>query len=221
MCRCATARRSPLCSRSTERWATWCAPPRSRCLARSASPGGANGWKNSTRAMRAGRAAARAVARQLLPRGVSGATSPRSSRLAAAVRSVPVERRDERGDLVSRQFAVRARRPAARVSTMREFSRAGGLWALADAARHCSDAARARMLLDQARTFARGLGGERLPTRASAAVGAGRARDPRLPARRAVRAGGNAGPSRGDAPPSLHRAAADRAVDRIGAQSGR
>ena len=38
---------------------------------------------------------------------------------------------------------------------------AGGLWALVDAARHCSDPASREMLLRQARTFARGLGGAR------------------------------------------------------------
>jgi phytoene synthase len=41
---------------------------------------------------------------------------------------------------------------------------AGGLWALADAARHCSDPQSRAMLLDQARTFARGLGGARFAT---------------------------------------------------------
>ncbi len=41
---------------------------------------------------------------------------------------------------------------------------AGGLWALADAARHCSDADSRAMLLGQARTFARGLGGMRFAT---------------------------------------------------------
>ena len=38
---------------------------------------------------------------------------------------------------------------------------AGGLWALVDAARHCSDAASRQLLTEQARTFARGLGGSR------------------------------------------------------------
>lgn len=38
---------------------------------------------------------------------------------------------------------------------------AGGLWALVDAARHCSDADSRAMLLSQARTFARGLAGAR------------------------------------------------------------
>ena len=41
---------------------------------------------------------------------------------------------------------------------------AGGLWALTDAARHCSDAGSREMLLHQARAFARGLGGEKFPT---------------------------------------------------------
>jgi phytoene synthase len=40
---------------------------------------------------------------------------------------------------------------------------AGGLWALVDAARHCSDERSRQMLLSQARTFARGLGGARFP----------------------------------------------------------
>jgi 15-cis-phytoene synthase len=42
---------------------------------------------------------------------------------------------------------------------------AGGLWALVDAARHCSDTASRTMLMDQARTFARGLGGARFVAR--------------------------------------------------------
>ena len=40
---------------------------------------------------------------------------------------------------------------------------AGGLWALVDAARHVSDAPSREMLLGQARTFARGIGGARMP----------------------------------------------------------
>jgi phytoene synthase len=40
---------------------------------------------------------------------------------------------------------------------------AGGLWALIDAARHCSDAESRRMLVDQARKFARPLGRSRFP----------------------------------------------------------
>jgi phytoene synthase len=42
---------------------------------------------------------------------------------------------------------------------------AGGLWTLVDAARHCSDAASRTMLMEQARTFARGLGGARFVAR--------------------------------------------------------
>lgn len=40
---------------------------------------------------------------------------------------------------------------------------AGGLWALVDVARHCSDQLSREMLLEQARAFARGLGGVRFP----------------------------------------------------------
>ena len=40
---------------------------------------------------------------------------------------------------------------------------AGGLWALVDAARNCSDATSRAMLLNQARTFARGSGTVRYP----------------------------------------------------------
>ena len=41
---------------------------------------------------------------------------------------------------------------------------AGGLWALVDAARHCSDEPSREMLLGQARTFAKGLAGARFPS---------------------------------------------------------
>src|SRR5215210_659827 len=40
---------------------------------------------------------------------------------------------------------------------------AGGIWALVDAARHCSDGESRSMLIAQARTFAKGLGGTRFP----------------------------------------------------------
>ena len=40
---------------------------------------------------------------------------------------------------------------------------AGGLWALVDAARHCSDPKSRETLIGQARTFARGIGGARFP----------------------------------------------------------
>jgi len=42
---------------------------------------------------------------------------------------------------------------------------AGGLWALVDAARHCSDTESRALLLQQARTFARGLSGARFNLR--------------------------------------------------------
>ena len=48
-------------------------------------------------------------------------------------------------------------------STDDTIEAAGGLWALVDAARHCSDAASREMLLRQATTFARGLAGARFP----------------------------------------------------------
>ena len=40
---------------------------------------------------------------------------------------------------------------------------AGGLWALVDTARHCSDPESREMLTSQARTFTKGLGGARFP----------------------------------------------------------
>lgn len=46
-----------------------------------------------------------------------------------------------------------------------EIRRAGGLWALVDVARHCSDADSRAMLLQQARTFAERLGGVRFVPR--------------------------------------------------------
>jgi len=42
---------------------------------------------------------------------------------------------------------------------------AGGLWALVDAARHCSDPQSREMLLAQGRTFARGLAGAKFPAK--------------------------------------------------------
>ncbi|MGE5563606.1 MAG: hypothetical protein ACM3ZV_09910 [Bacillota bacterium] len=44
-----------------------------------------------------------------------------------------------------------------------QIQAAGGLWALVDVARHCSDAASREMLLRQARKFAKSLGGARFP----------------------------------------------------------
>lgn len=47
--------------------------------------------------------------------------------------------------------------------TNEQIQSAGGLWALVDVARHCSDAASRTMLLAQARSFAERLGGVRFP----------------------------------------------------------
>jgi len=49
-------------------------------------------------------------------------------------------------------------------ATDQRIQGAGGLWALVDAARHCSDDASRALLLDQARTFAGGLLGEKFGT---------------------------------------------------------
>ncbi len=46
-----------------------------------------------------------------------------------------------------------------------EIQAAGGLWALADIARHCTDAGSRDMLLSQARGFAKALAGARFPAR--------------------------------------------------------
>ncbi|WP_223176438.1 hypothetical protein [Sphingomonas lutea] len=64
-----------------------------------------------------------------------------------------------------------------------EIEGAGGLWALVDAARHCSDAPSRDMLVSQARTFARGLGGVRFPValRPLSMLAALAARDCRAP----------------------------------------
>ena len=104
-----------------------------------------------------------AVARELIPRGVTG-------RELAALESGWLHMFDPfpwtvqtsepiwfRGNLL---FGLGAR--ALRCADERIQS-AGGLWALVDAARHCSDGDSRAMLLQQARTFARGLAGVRFP----------------------------------------------------------
>ena len=63
------------------------------------------------------------------------------------------------------------------------IQRAGGLWALVDAARHCSEAGSRALLLQQGRTFARGLSGVIFSAAAAAAVDARRACGARLCAR--------------------------------------
>jgi 15-cis-phytoene synthase len=105
-----------------------------------------------------------AVERQLLPRGVSGRDIagleggwlrlfdpfPWGSETSEAIWF--------RGNLLFGLAAKVVNQPDPRIQT------AGGLWALADAARHCSDAVSRKLLLDQSRTFARGIAGERFPT---------------------------------------------------------
>jgi len=104
-----------------------------------------------------------AVARELIPRGVTG-------RELAALESGWLRLFDPfpwsvqtseaiwfRGNLL---FGLGAR--AVRCSDER-IQGAGGLWALVDAARHCSDPESRAMLIQQAQTFARGLGGVRFP----------------------------------------------------------
>ncbi|HEX5238597.1 MAG TPA: hypothetical protein VFW39_09060 [Sphingomicrobium sp.] len=104
-----------------------------------------------------------AVERELLPRGISGADIagleggwlklfdplPWSVETSEAIWL--------RGNLL---FALGARVLGARTE---QIGAAGGLWALVDAARHCSDRESRAMLLGQARSFCRGLGGARFP----------------------------------------------------------
>jgi 15-cis-phytoene synthase len=99
------------------------------------------------------------VAHELIPRGVSGATLgaleggwlrlfdpfPWTAEVGEAIWF--------RGNLLVGLGARLLRQQDARIEG------AGGLWALADAARHCSDAASRAMLLKQARAFAQGLSG--------------------------------------------------------------
>lgn len=104
------------------------------------------------------------VAHRLLPRGVSGAD------LAAFEGGWlklfdPFPWGAETGEAIwfrgNLLFALGAR---LLVQQDERIQGAGGLWALTDAARHCSDAASRAMLLDQARAFARRLGGEKFVT---------------------------------------------------------
>lgn len=104
-----------------------------------------------------------AVASQLLPRGIKGAT-------LASIEAGWLRLFDEfpwdtatseavwfRGRLL---FGLGARVLG---GASEQVEGAGGVWALVDAARHCSDTASRTMLLGQARTFARGLSGVRFP----------------------------------------------------------
>jgi phytoene synthase len=105
-----------------------------------------------------------AVAHQLIPRGVSGAdlaglesgwlrlfdAFPWSAETSEAIWF--------RGNLL---FGLGARLLGQRDERIQS---AGGLWALADAARHCSDPASRATLLVQARTFAGSLSGQKFVT---------------------------------------------------------
>jgi phytoene synthase len=98
-----------------------------------------------------------AVARELLPRGVSGHDLagleggwlrlfdpfPWTAEVGEAIWL--------RGYLLFGTGARLLAKPDERIQA------AGGLWALVDAARHCSDVPSRGLLLEQARTFARGL----------------------------------------------------------------
>jgi len=101
----------------------------------------------------------REVVQELLPRGVSGRDLARLESgwlklfdpfpwTAEASEAIWL-----RGNLL---FGLGARILA---QASDEIQRAGGLWALVDVARHCSDSASRTMLLRQARSFAERLGG--------------------------------------------------------------
>jgi phytoene synthase len=104
------------------------------------------------------------VAHQLIPRGVSGADlaalEPGWLRLFD-----PFPWTAETGEAIwfrgNLLFGLGARLLRERHENIQD---AGGLWALVDAARHCSNSASRTMLLDQARRFARTLGGAKFAT---------------------------------------------------------
>lgn len=103
------------------------------------------------------------VERELIPRGVSG-------RELAALESGWLRLFDPFPWTVQTSEAIWFRGNllfglAARVLGRAEerIQGAGGLWALVDAARYCSDAQSRAMLLEQARAFGRGLKGVRFP----------------------------------------------------------
>lgn len=104
-----------------------------------------------------------AVERELLPRGVSGAdVAGLEGGWLKLFDPLPwtVETSEAiwlRGNLL---FALGARVLGSRTE---QIGAAGGLWALVDAARHCSDTESRAMLVAQARSFCRGLAGARFP----------------------------------------------------------
>jgi 15-cis-phytoene synthase len=104
-----------------------------------------------------------AVANELLPRGVSG-------RALAGLEDAWLKLLDPFpwDAATSEAIWFRGRRLFALAAqilgrTGDDIEEAGGLWALVDVARHCSDAESRRLLVEQARTFARRLGGTRFP----------------------------------------------------------
>lgn len=105
-----------------------------------------------------------AVERHLLPRGVSGSD-------IAAIETGWLRLFDPFPWSVETSEAIWFRGNllfglAAKVVAVKDarIQAAGGLWAFTDAARHCSDVRSRAMLLEQARTFARRLAGEKFPT---------------------------------------------------------
>ena len=104
-----------------------------------------------------------AVERELLPRGISGTDVAGLERgWLKLFDPLPwtMETSEAiwlRGNLL---FALGARVLGSRTE---QIGAAGGLWALVDAARHCSDAESRAMLLAQARSFCRALAAARFP----------------------------------------------------------
>src|SRR5690348_6801777 len=127
-------------------------------------------WRERLEALQHGGAAPaeprlRQVERELVPRGVSGhdlaALEPGWLRLFDPF-PWTVETSEAiwlRGNLL---FGLGGRLLGEADDDIR---RAGGLWALVDVARHCSNPASRAMLVQQARTFAQRLGGGRFPVR--------------------------------------------------------
>lgn len=124
-------------------------------------------WREQLEALDEGSAPAeprlQAVETELLPRGVSGLS-------LARLENGWVRLFDDFpwGQATSEPIWLRGRLLfglAARVlgGGGETIEAAGGVWALVDAARHCSDGASRALLLKQARTFARGLAAARFP----------------------------------------------------------
>jgi phytoene synthase len=105
-----------------------------------------------------------AVERELLPRGIRGSDiAGLESGWLKLFDPLPwgAETSEAiwlRGNLL---FGLAARVLGTRTE---QIGAAGGLWALVDAARHCSDGESRAMLVAQARSFCRGLSGARFPS---------------------------------------------------------